>query len=55
MGVTQQRDTPQSLDMYQRTAASVFFPATHILLKFSTSDSFSQSGLHKLFERSKLN
>ena len=30
MGVAQQRYTPQSLDMYQITAAGVFFPAMHI-------------------------
>ena len=47
-GVTQQRDTPQSLDIYQITAADMFFPAMHItqFLKLPTSDSFSQSGSH---------
>lgn len=42
MGVAQQRYIPQSLDMYQITAAGVFFPAMHIteVVKLSTSDSF---------------
>ena len=39
MGVTQQRDTAQSLDTYQITAADVFFPAMHLI-------HFSQSGSH---------
>ena len=48
MGVAQQRYTPQSLDMYQITAAGVFFPAMHItqVVKLSTSDSFLQSRSH---------
>ena len=48
MGVTQQCDTPQSLDIYQITAAGVFFAAMHTtqFFKLSTSDSFSQSGSH---------
>ena len=45
MGVTQQGDTPQSLDIhvYQINAAGVFFPSMHLteFVKLSTSDSSS--------------
>ena len=49
--VTQQGDTPQSLDMYQINAAGVFFPAMHITQFYNllTSDSFSLSGSHIVF------
>ena len=51
MEVTQQRDTLQSLDIYQITAADVFFPAMHTtqFLKLPTCDSFSQSASHIVF------
>ena len=50
MGVTRQRNTPKSLDIYQITAAGVFFPAmttTHFFLNCQHLTHFHRAR-HKL-------